>query len=275
MNRRRFLASAVSVPVCLLAAKLEASEKRPAAECRLCQGGYQLVRGSFVDELVHCVCGRVHYVAKQYVPKEGDLVFFNSGGPIKQALWAITLSGGGYVLPTHVGIIVKDANGVASLLQAMDPDPMGTVARREGVEPGRVCMTSNVVSYLSHYPGKVWVRPYRRNLCPNHSAALTAWAIRQVGKPYAVEKLAHPTLGLPVQTMHFFGPAHTDASSWHCSGLVSAALVMMAHYGRWDLRPASTDPEDLFSDVILDLSPAWKPPVRWGSLAHHAGPRRG
>ncbi len=231
-------------------------------KCPACKKEFEVFRGSFL--LVACDnrSARTHHHAQQYQPSEGDLIFFNSGTLAKQLAFCLTCSGG-FSQPTHVGVVVKDRDGELKLLQALDPIFKGPVHRREGYEPGRVCMTPNILDHLKQYPGSVWIRAYHDTMTPAQSASLTAWARRQAGKPYAVQKLPLPTLGLPVQTLHLLGPARTEADSWHCSGLATASLIIMGHFDHWDLRPGFTDPEDLFSDMLVDLSPVWKSPVRW------------
>ena len=58
-----------------------------------------------------------------YVPREGDLVFFDDDSPIWEALFAIAGTG----RPLHMGIVVKKTNGTLAILEA-GPDDTTRVA---------------------------------------------------------------------------------------------------------------------------------------------------
>ncbi len=192
---------------------------------------------------------------------EGDMVFFQT----KDTMWQSVFATFGSPGPTHVGLIVKTEDGELGLLQALDPHfkmkPTPRILR--GVRPGEVCWTPDLVNYLREYDGRIFVRPFRGTLPADASRRLTAWAMRQVGKPYGFHKLGLPPIGLPIQSLHLGGPAQVDGDSWFCSELVASALVVTRHLSPWHVRPSRTDPEDLFTDRLLNLRSTWETPHLW------------
>lgn len=220
------------------------------------------VRESFLQRWFRRRDGQWEQEFSAYQVGEGDLVFFQTNDPTWQNIFAA----GGSPGPTHVGLVVRGETGRLGLLQALDPQfKLKGMLKWPGATPGRVCWTPDVVGYLEQYPGKVWVRRHRAALPATVSQRLTAWAKRQLGKPYGLAKILHPPLGLPIQTTHLGGPARVEGDSWICSELVASALVVTRHFSHWHVRPSRVDPEDLFSDRLLNLKPAWEPPLRWSS----------
>jgi len=197
-----------------------------------------------------------------YEVREGDIVFFQN----KSRVWQATFAAFGSPGPTHVGIVIRMDNGELGLLQAADPQlKLKPASNHPGYKPGRVCWSPDVVGFLREYEGRICVRPLRGPLHPITSQRLTEWAKRQVGKPYGLDKVIGPPLGLPIQVLHLGGPAQVDGHFWFCSELVSSALVVTGHLSQWHVRPSRVDPEDLFSDRLLNLNPAWEPPLLWST----------
>jgi hypothetical protein len=194
--------------------------------------------------------------------REGDIIFFQN----KSQLWQAAFSTFGSPGPTHVAIVVKMDEGQLGLLQAVDPQlKFKPTLEHPGYKPGRVCLSPDVAGFLRQYDGRIWVRPLRGTLHPTTSQRLTAWAQHQVGKPYGLDKLIGPPLGLPIQILHLGGPAQVDGRFWFCSELVASGLVVTGHLSPWHVRPCRVDPEDLFSDRLLNLQPAWEPPLLWST----------
>ena len=157
-------------------------------------------------------------------------------------------------------------DGELGLLQATDPQLMiKPTLEHPGYKPGHVCLSPDVTGFLRKYEGRIWVRPLRGPLHPATSQRLTEWARRQVGKPYGLDKLVGPPLGLPIQVLHLFGRAQVEGEWWFCSELTASALVVTGHLSQWHVRPCRVDPEDLFSDRLLKLQPAFEPPLLWST----------
>ena len=214
---------------------------------------------SFLLRLVRRPDGRPQPQWAEHELSEGDLVYFRT----KDETWRSVFAAFGSPGPTHIGMVVRQDDGELGLLHALDPNLKikSVVQRLRGVKPGQVCWTPNVVEYLDNYDGDVCVRPYRGAFPADASRRLTTWAKRQVGKPYGIHKLLLPPMGLPIQSLHFGGPAQVDGDSWFCSELVASALVVTRHLSPWHVRPVRTDPEDLFTDRLLNLRPHWEPPL--------------
>ena len=194
--------------------------------------------------------------------REGDLIFFQCKSQLWQAAFATFGSPG----PTHVAIVVKMDDGQLGLLQAVDPQlKVKPTLEHPGYKPGRVCLSPDVTGFLRQYDGRIWVRPLRGTLHPTTSQRLTAWARHQVGKPYGLDKLIGPPIGFPIQILHAGGPAQVDGNFWFCSELCASALVVTGHLSQWHVRPCRVDPEDLFSDRMLKLQPAFEPPLLWST----------
>lgn len=194
--------------------------------------------------------------------REGDIIFFQC----QSRLWQTTFATFGSPGPTHVAIVVKMDDGQLGLLQAVDPQlKFKSALKHPGYKAGQVCLSPDVTGFLRQYDGRIWVRPLRGSLHPATSQRLTAWARHQVGKPYGMDKLIGPPLGLPVQVLHLGGPAQVDGHWWFCSELVASGLVVTGHLSPWHVRPSRVDPEDLFSDRLLKLQPAWEPPLLWST----------
>lgn len=206
--------------------------------------------------------GRWEPYWSEYQVREGDIVFFQC----KDRLWQAAFATFGSPGPTHVAIAVRMDDGQLGLLQAVDPQlKLKPTLEHPGYKPGRVCWSPDVAGFLRKYEGRIWVRPHRGPLHPVASQRLTAWAKHQVGKPYGLDKVIGPPLGLPIQLLHLGGPARVDGHFWFCSELVASGLVVTGHLSPWHVRPSRVDPEDLFSDRLLHLQPAFEPPLLWSS----------
>jgi hypothetical protein len=113
-------------------------------------------------------------------------------------------------------------------------------------------------------------------LTAEESARLTAFALRQEGKRFALIRVAAQLTPFrsrgPLRTAFMGGP-HGDRCSYFCSELVMEACVAAGLLDPTTTRPAATFPGDLFFDCSrnpyinahLDLAGAWYPPARWTS----------
>ena len=179
--------------------------------------------------------------------KPGDILLFKSGGRFKLTLYAL----GGSPGVTHAGIVVARPDGTLAILEA----------------PGLnyPVMLSDVGSRHQQYPGPVWVRSLRRPLTPEQSRCLTAFACAQEGKAFFPPGFLLPAFGHPIvkRGLRCLTKEQLNPARWFCSPLVIVAGVTAGLIDPCKVRPKFTDPEDLFTDRMLDLSACWEKPVEW------------
>jgi hypothetical protein len=200
--------------------------------------------------------------ARPYLPQPGDIFLASDRGRIARAAHWVVGAGGVH----HSGIVFARPDGSLAILEA---GPHNTI---------RV-QTLDVLPHLRSYEGlgeKVWIRQRRVPLTPEQSERLTAWALAQDGKPFAVVRLAGQLTPFrsrgPLRTYLVGGP-HGGRRSYFCSELVMESCVAAGLVDPARARPAATYPRDLFMDRSynpylnrhLDLSPCWFPPARWAS----------
>lgn len=189
-----------------------------------------------------------------YVPQAGDIVLVVSDNPIVQFLFAIALTH----QPYHVGIVVAMPCGGFGLLEARAPFVrIAPLAERLAAESGRA-----------------FVRRRCTPLTAEQSAALTGFALRQEGKPYALLRFLCQATPLrcrgPLRT-EFIGKCRGECFSYFCSELAIEALVSAGLVDAETARPRATTPADIFFDEsaipwinkYLKLYPCWYPPQRW------------
>jgi hypothetical protein len=196
--------------------------------------------------------------AMAYEPQPGDIVHFVSDNLIYQLLFTIALTGE----PYHVGVVVRTPDGTLAILEAGPPD----------VDP-RVRLVP-VAERLAEDTGRVYVRRRTEPLTPEQCDALSTFACRQKGKPYAL--LRFLCQGTPFRCRgplrtKFMGKCRGECFSYFCSELVMECLVAGGLCNQETARPRATTPQDLFYDESdnpyidehLKLSPQWGPPQRW------------
>jgi hypothetical protein len=193
-----------------------------------------------------------------YVPQAGDIVLVVSDHPIWQLLFTIALTHE----PYHVGIVVAMPCGGFGLLEAGPPD-----------ESPRIRITP-LADRLACDTGRVFIRRRCTPLTVEQSDALTGFALRQEGKPYAYVRFL--LQGTPIRSRgpirtHFCGKSRGEPCSYFCSELVMEALVSACLVDAETARPRATTPADIFFDEstnpwinkYLKLYPCWCPPQRW------------
>lgn len=190
--------------------------------------------------------------AQAYVPQPGDILLYDDFNPLFHfAFWFARTAP-----PTHTSIVIAREDGSSALLELTGPRVITAKVAIVDVEPR-----------LAHYPGVVMVRRIRQPLTAQQSRELTRFAQGQVGKSFAVGRVAlqatllSPRFGLG-RTL--FGHTYLDRDRWFCSELVVAAC---ATCGSVDPRAHCANalyPRDLAVDETLDLSHWYHPPVVWG-----------
>jgi hypothetical protein len=193
-----------------------------------------------------------------YVPQAGDIVLVVSDHLVWELLFTIALT----CEPYHVGIVVRMPDGTFGMLEAGPPDVTSHV---------RICP---LAERLAADPGRVFIRRRCVPLTAEQSDALTGFARRQDGKPYAYVRFLAQGTPLrsrgPIRT-EFMGKSRGESCSYFCSELVVEAMVSADLIDAETARPRATTPADIFYDEstnpwidkYLKLYPAWCAPQRW------------
>lgn len=184
-----------------------------------------------------------------YYPQPGDIVLYAHQSLRSRFFYTLARTG----KPYHAGIVVNLPDGRPAILEAGPYDYLHVYLM-------------DALPRMRTHPGTVWVRRLRTPLSPEQSARLTAFALEQTGKRFALFRLilevtpfrAHGPLHRRV-----FGSARIDRSSWFCSELVIASLAVAGVVDPHDIKPNTVYPRDLFRDRRLDLNPCWQEPRRW------------
>jgi hypothetical protein len=234
----------------LLTAGLLVPAQGPAA------GGSYLYQPAFcVDDVLRCP-------AEPYMPQPGDIMLHMDGS----IFWRVTHYMALAFDPNGSGIVFARPDGTLAILEAGPSDTM-----RVG--------TLDLLPHLEEYAVNghhVWIRKRRVPLTPEESCRLTAFALAQDGKIFALQRLGvqltpFRTRG-PIRT-YFVGRPNANRVSYFCSELVCEACVAAGLLDPERTRPSATYPHDLFYgrslnlfiDRHLDVNACWYPPARWTS----------
>lgn len=182
-------------------------------------------------------------------PREGDMVLMTS--PDKGQTIAYGLAGISH--PFHSGLVIRRSNGELGLLESG-----GAKDLRVTISPivGRL-NRDDMVAEKRFY----WVRRIKGTITPAQSAAMTAYAEPQVGKPFVpYSRLAWFYLpGRPQPR-----PTTVNQPDWFCSEIVTAVLHSAGLLPSNAFRPGAVTPEDLFHDKPgYDISYLYHAPLPW------------
>lgn len=190
--------------------------------------------------------------AKPYIPREGDLVFFDD----HNLFWTALFIWAGTGPPLHVGIVVKKEDGTLAVLEA-GPDDTIWVKLLD--------VETRLPQFDKDYKGTITIRRCKKELTSEQSATLTKYAKEQDGKRYAIIRLLLQGTWLryrgPIREL-FLAETNLDRSSWICSELVVAAGTVA------ELMPKSvksnvTYPLDLVYNRRHNLSRIWHDAEVW------------
>jgi len=215
--------------------------------------------GSYLYRPAYCVDDVLREPAEAYLPQPGDIMLRLDGS----IFWRVTHYLALAFNPNGSGIVFARPDGSLAVLEAGANDTMwvGTV---------------DLLPHLQEYAaaGQVWIRKRRVPLTPEESCRLTAFALRQDGKLFALQRLGvqltpFRTRG-PLRT-YVVGRPHGDRHSYFCSELVCEACVAAGLLDPQRTRPSATYPHDLFFgsslnpfiNSHLDVNAGWYPPARW------------
>jgi hypothetical protein len=184
-----------------------------------------------------------------YVPREGDLIFYDD----KSVFWTILFAWAGTGPPLHMGIAVKGQDGKFAVLEA-GPDDKLKVYLLE------------LNSRLKDFKGTITIRRCKMELSEEKSAALTKFAKEQEGKPYAVIRLLLQGTSFrsrgPVREM-FLAGTYLDRWSWICSELAVAAGTVAGLFDPAVVRANVTYPRDIVDNQRFNLRKTWHDGETW------------
>jgi hypothetical protein len=216
--------------------------------------------GSFLYQPAFCIDDELRRPAEAYLPQPGDIVLRLDGSKF----WRITHYMALAFDPNGSGIVVARPDGSLGMLEAGPNDCMWI-------------RTLDLLPHLREYAdaGKVWIRKRRVPLTPDQSTSLTAFAVTQEEKLFALQRLGvqltpFRTRG-PIRTRFVGKPHGGNRISYFCSELVCEACVAAGLLDGERTRPSATYPHDLFFgrswnpfiDKHLDVNAWWCPPARW------------
>jgi hypothetical protein len=238
----------ILVPSLLAQARVTGSSQAPAIGSYLCQPAYSRdweTRGP----------------VESYVPQPGDI--FLATDQRLWFRWGHLIAGANGV--HHSGIVFARPNGELGLIEA---GPFNKT-KVEVMSPYTHMSAHNAVG------DRVWIRRRRCPLTPEQSARLTAFAMAQEGKPFALARWFGQLTPLrtrgPIKTW-FVGEACGNRPRWFCSELVTECCVAAGIMDRRVARPSAIYPSDLFwsrsynlylNHHLDELMSGWYPPARW------------
>jgi len=212
----------------------------------------------YVYEPAYCMERHLHGSPSPYEPRAGDIILMVSDTVFWPALYAIALTGE----PYHAAIIVQMPDGSFQMLEAGPPEMRQTI--RLMPIPDR---------FEEQY-GRIFIRRRTVPLTAEQSEALTAFAVRQEGKPYAFIRFL--LQGTPIRTRgpirtEWLGGTRGEPPTYFCTELVVESLVFAGLIDAETARPRATVMKDLFYDESenpyinkhLKLYPNWNPPQLW------------
>jgi len=184
--------------------------------------------------------GKVHKETRPYVPREGDLVFYDD----HSVVWTVLFAWAGSGPPLHMGIVIRRPDGSLGVLEAGPDDTVKVYI-------------IDVRKRLKEFEGTITIRRCKTKLTKEKSAALTKFAMAQEGKPYAVIRLLLQGTSFrsrgPIREL-FMAGTYLDRWSWICSELAVAAGSVA---GLIDPRAVPSNvvyPLDVVDDHRYDLS---------------------
>lgn len=185
-------------------------------------------------------CGQTLKEVIRYEPREGDLLFFDD----MSEWWTFLYKIASTAPPFHAGIVVKRPDGQLAVLEAGPDDTLHVYVL-------------DLIPRLFGFKGILQVRRAKRDLTPEESARLTAFAVAQNGKRYAMWRLL--LQGTPVKTKG--GPvrnalAHTlfNRNRWLCAEIAVTGSGLVGLTDPKKVCGSNTYPLDIIDNSKHDLS---------------------
>lgn len=187
-----------------------------------------------------------------YVPREGDLIFFDD----HNVFWTVLFHWAGSGPPLHVGIVVKKADGSLAVLEAGPDDSIWVYLQAVG---------PRLHAFQEAYKGTITIRRCKKELSPEQSRALTRFAVNQEGKPYAILRLLLQGTRFrsrgPIREL-VLAKTHLERWGWICSELTVTAGTVAGLFPD-SVKANVTYPRDIVNNRRHDLSRVWHDPEIW------------
>jgi hypothetical protein len=217
--------------------------------------------GSYLYQPAYHVDDVLRGPAVPYLPQPGDIMLATDPGKF----WTFTHNLALAFEPHNSAIVFRRPDGTMAILEAGPNDCLHV-------------KTLDMLPHLKEYEdkGPVWIRKRNVPLTPEQCEKLTAFALTQDGKRFALIRLGGQLTLLrsrgPIRTF-FMGKYRDHRSTYFCSELVSSACCAAGLLDPAHTRPSATYPHDLFYDHSynlfiarnMKLYPCWDPPARWTS----------
>jgi hypothetical protein len=205
--------------------------------------------GSYLHRCTIDEHGRPVLGSEPYVPQPGDLIFYDC----ETRFWDIIDYIAGTAPPDHVGIVVARPDGRTAVLEA-------------GPDCHLHVFLLDPITRFQAFHGTIYVRRLRCPLSAEQSAALTAFALAQKGKRYALFRFARQITPFkargPVR-FALFAKTYLNRKRWFCSELVIAAGTAAGLFDPNVLKANAVYPYDILYDGRYDLSCLYEEAARW------------
>src|SRR5215468_8499217 len=168
---------------------------------------------SYLYQAAFCLDEMLRGPVVPYAPQPGDIMLRLDNSKF----WRVTHYMALAFDPNGSGIVFARPDGSLAVLEAGPNDTLWVG-------------TPDLLPHLQEYAaeGKVWIRKRRVPLTPEQSCRLTAFALAQDGKRFALARLAGQLTPFrsrgPLRT-YFVGGPKGDRCSYYCSELVCEACV--------------------------------------------------
>lgn len=192
-----------------------------------------------------------------YMPREGDMVFFDD----RSVVWTPLFKFAGTGPPLHMGTVVRKNNGTLAVLEAGPDDTVWVKLLDLG---------PRLEQFHRDFPkGVILIRRCKTLLTHKQSAALSRFAHAQDGKRYAVLRLL--AQGTSIRARGPLEPllAKTDLErdSWICSELSVACGAVAGLLNGKQIHANATYPRDLVDNAQHDLGAVWENAAQWKPAA--------
>jgi hypothetical protein len=193
--------------------------------------------------------GQVCKTSEPYVPREGDIIFFDDMSKFWEFLYWL----GDTKPPFHTGIVFKKPDGTLAVLESGPDDTLHVYLLDIGPR-------------LNEFKGTLQVRRCKKELTCEQSKTLTDFALAQEGKRYAMWRLL--LQGTPVKTRggpwrESLAKTHFDRRRWLCTEIVVTAAELVGLMDPNVIKGTNTYPLDILDDHKFELLPVYEEAGYW------------